>query len=167
MAGAPPTSAGVNAALRRLAASGYSLDAHDKEHQQAYLLCRQRSNRVKGEDVLACLESTKHKSDTGIKVSTVFFAVPRSNFANQLPQALGKYLVSEEELQANYVQGEEPVEMAAFFILDPSAPATELGLRVRQVSFFHKVGKVMEAPPGAATGAQASVTEQPQAQPQA
>ena len=78
----------VKAALNRFKNQGFALDAHDVNHQTAYMACRAGGiARVTGPKVLAYIANAKELSSQGSSITLHCHGVPVENFSSGLPES--------------------------------------------------------------------------------
>jgi hypothetical protein len=66
----------------------YAIDADNQEHNDAYLALRAVNKRTTGKQLASCIETLTHTISVGEQNKATFWAVPRGNSPEGLPDAI-------------------------------------------------------------------------------
>ena len=94
-----PNAEDATRALKRLTTQGYDVDPLDSEDVSAYMTLREHSSRVDGKRLLAYLASKRTDLHQGSNTIIEYWAVPKSNFPDGLPDAMAHAEVAPEDLR--------------------------------------------------------------------
>jgi len=116
------------------------IDPKSADHQAAYLLARQATDRPRVESVLAIINSKVEQASSSARLSTEFYLVPSQNFPLGVPPELSRWHVLEQDIRANY-QVPAETDLSAALIFDGACSQTLLGLRVKRMTFEDKLSR--------------------------
>ena len=114
-------------AIKRFETQGYKLNSASTEVVEAYMQMRSQFDRVDGKHLLAYMASKTTDLEQGAKAVISYWAVPKTNFPQGLPQDLLDAISTPEDLAGAQVIGGGAIDHGSNFILDMCAPRERLG----------------------------------------
>ena len=118
-------------ALKRYQTDGCAADPHSNDHIQAYLQLRATAGCVSAETFMKYLASRISNAKHGANAEDQYWAVPKQNFPDGLPDKLKANVVSEEDLVQAQILGGGTFDFEGFYILDQDVPRQGLGRNVK------------------------------------
>ena len=104
--------------LKRYRTEGFAVDPHSNEQQQALIQLRATAGRAGPETFMKYLESRTSHATHGANAEDQFWAVPKENFPDGLPEQLKAAVVREEDLLQAQIVGGGTFDFEDFYILD-------------------------------------------------
>ena len=124
-------------ALKRFTNAGVSgIDSSKQEHVNAYLTLRATVGRVDGNRLKSYLENKTTDVHHGARSKLEFWAVPKINFTEPLPEDIRNALVDPDDLSEAEIMGGGTVDHDEYWIVDHYVPRHLLKKNVRTLTFF-------------------------------
>ena len=128
--------AAANIAIRRMRNQGHSVNEGNPEHVTAYCVLRLTHGRVDGQTLLTYLQNRQTDIGHGARSMLEYWAVPKNNFPNGLPDDIKGSQVTEEDLADATVLGGGHIDHDSIFIVDCEVPRTRLKKSVKILKFY-------------------------------
>ena len=122
-------------ALKRFELQGHDVNSANPEHVEAYLQMRNQFDRIDGKRLLAFMASKQTNISQGATSVLAYWAVPKMNFPQGLPQDLLTAIAAPEDLEAAQLIGGNGIDHENYFIVDMCAPRERLGKNVKTLQF--------------------------------
>ena len=113
----------------------FNFDPKDQTQITAYMQLRQFTSRVTPENLIKEIKSAEASIDSAASERLAVWGVPKGNFPRGLPPKLREMEWSEGDIEDMQLLGGGRLDKDAFYIVDCSAPRTELGKRVVTLEF--------------------------------
>ena len=117
-------------ALRGYARGGANVDPTSQEQKRAYIALRDTHSRCTATQFVKYLESIKTKVSQGAKTKQVFWAVPKVNFPEGLPDFIQAATKSDEECEGFLL------DPAYFYLVDQCISRRDLKTNVHPVEKY-------------------------------
>ena len=128
--------AAAKIAIRRMRNQGHSVNEGNPEHVTAYCVLRLTHSRVDGQTLLMYLQNRQTDIGHGARSMLEYWAVPKNNFPNGLPDDIKGSQVTEEDLADATVLGGGHIDHDSIFIVDCEVPRTRLKQNVKILKFY-------------------------------
>ena len=143
-ADAPPAKAAIRASLQNFRRQNFAIDENNVDHINAYLTLRSSNSRCGGAQLESYIKSLKQTVQSGEENKATFWAVPRGNFPNGLPENIQKAVCKDDVTTGCSFSASE------YHYIDMVIPREALGMNVGTSSKI--LNKLSEGIAEAATG---------------
>jgi len=133
-------------ALANMKKKGFCADPNDVAHVQAYVAMRAFTHRVKGPAFEDYMNNQVKEVGTGAKVSSMFWAVPKVNFAHALPEWLAPSVVDDRTLETMELAGGGNIDRETYHVIDQEVGREKLGNNVLTLEIFMRSSSSCRVP---------------------
>ena len=132
--------------LKRFKSTGFEVNPEDQEQIQAFLVLRNSVARVSAKSFVKYLQERQTSITNVANAELEYWAVPKMNFPDGLPDPLLSAVVLAEDLAEAQLLGGTTLDHENYFVVDKMADRKDLGKNVRTLKYLMGVNTKVALP---------------------